>query len=101
MIDGTFKVGEIATLQKLSFPFVSLNGDDCEILTVLDKVSCVDIFGTPAFDMVYTINVHGKVFAALPRHLKKKPRPADQKDAEANKTVSWDDCAWKPEQVGA
>lgn len=86
-----FKVGEIATLQNIVGLMSVFNGQDCEVTCGLTEREMPIVKVRLA---VYTVDVPGwgKTYV-LPEWLKKK-RPPQQDDA--NKVVSWDECAWKP-----
>jgi hypothetical protein len=74
--DGTFKIGEIAIFQNLPFPFDHLNNQEAKIIEGLQHLNVVDIFGTTAKKLSYTVFAANREFACQPANLKKKLKKA-------------------------
>lgn len=96
MNDGTFKVGEIALLHRLTGPFKYLNGEECLIVEALAERPMVDLRGTHYTGLAYLIEYRGVPFGVPGSKLKKKPAPGAKARQEAYTVVPWSSVAWNP-----
>ena len=90
-----FKVGEIAILQNLPPQAARYSGTECQILLEEREYQMPSpIPGIRMITIAYTIrDCDGNVRLCDRSRLRKKKPPQED---DANKVVSWDECAWKP-----
>lgn len=82
MIDGTFKLGEIATFQNVPAPYSFLNNEECEIIGGFELRDVFDFEGNTGIEETYLVKFSGGKCAATPEYLKKMPPPSMVRDAE-------------------
>ena len=55
-----------------------MNGEECEVVSHLEEVYLIDIFGTKSHEIVYKILHRGATVGVLPENLRHKEDPQEE-----------------------